>query len=47
MVQQENKFCFCTLALGKKYRALALLLAKDIEKYSPHTSFVILTDNPQ
>ncbi|WP_414582412.1 hypothetical protein [Scytonema sp. PCC 10023] len=46
MTQAEPKFCFCTLALGKKYRGLALLLAKDIEKYSPHTSFVVLTDHP-
>jgi hypothetical protein len=47
MTQAEPKFCFCTLAFGKKYRALALLLAKDIEKYSPHTAFVVLTDNTQ
>lgn len=46
MTQAEPKFCFCTLALGTKYRGLALLLAKDIEKYSPHTSFVVLTDHP-
>jgi hypothetical protein len=46
MSQPETKFCFCSLALGKKYRQLALLLAKDIEKYSPKTSFVVLTDNP-
>jgi len=43
----QQKFCFCTLALGKVYRNLATLLAKDIEKYSPNTAFVILTDNPQ
>jgi len=46
MSNQEKKVCFCTLALGNKYRALASLLAKDIDKYAPHTSFVILTDNP-
>lgn len=46
MTQAEPKFCFCTLALGTKYRGLALLLAKDIEKYSPHTSFIVLTDHP-
>lgn len=46
MTQAEPKFCFCTLALGTKYCGLALLLAKDIEKYSPHTSFVVLTDHP-
>ena len=48
MTQETPKnFCFATLALGKEYRNLALLLAKDIEKYSPNTSFVVLTDNPK
>ncbi len=42
----QSKFCFCTLAFGKRYRLLALLLAKDIEKYSPGTSFIVLTDKP-
>ncbi len=46
MNQAQSKFCFCTLAFGKRYRSLALLLAKDIEKYSPGTSFIILTDKP-
>ncbi|MDJ0732745.1 MAG: hypothetical protein QNJ47_01450 [Nostocaceae cyanobacterium] len=46
MIQVETKFCFCSLALGKKYRSLALLLARDIAKYSPNTYFVILTDKP-
>jgi hypothetical protein len=45
MIQQQ--FCFCTLALGKVYRALAGLLAKDLELYSPNTAFIILTDSPQ
>jgi len=43
MTQAEPEFCFCSLALGQKYRSLALLLAKDIEKYSPHTSFIVLS----
>ncbi|MEH2192098.1 MAG: hypothetical protein V7K98_05460 [Nostoc sp.] len=43
----QQKFCFCTLALGKVYRALAALLAKDLELYSPNTAFIILTDQPQ
>ncbi|RCJ31328.1 hypothetical protein A6770_20225 [Nostoc minutum NIES-26] len=47
MVSEERKFCFCTLAFSKNYRNLALLLAKDIEKYSPNTYFVILSDRPQ
>jgi hypothetical protein len=47
MSKAEPVFCFCTLALGKKYRSLALLLAKDIEKFSPNTPFIVLTDNPR
>jgi hypothetical protein len=45
-LQAEKAFGFATLAIGKKYRVLASLLAKDIEKYSPDTSLVIVTDNP-
>ncbi|MEH2311265.1 MAG: hypothetical protein V7K35_07650 [Nostoc sp.] len=43
----EQQFCFCTLALGKVYRGLASLLAKDLELYSPNTAFIVLTDDPQ
>ncbi|MEH2445099.1 MAG: hypothetical protein V7K18_04750 [Nostoc sp.] len=43
----EQQFCFCTLALGKVYRGLASLLAKDLELYSPNTAFIVLTDAPQ
>ncbi|MEA5578811.1 hypothetical protein [Anabaena sp. UHCC 0451] len=46
-MNQEQEFCFCTLALGKRYRSHTLLLAQDIEKYSPGTKFVVLTDQPQ
>ena len=44
MIQDKKEFCFCTLACGENYRNLALLLAKDIKKYSPNTFFIILTD---
>jgi chloramphenicol O-acetyltransferase len=47
MMSEEKNFCFCTLAFGKNYRSLALLLARDIEKYSPNTYFVILSDRPK
>ncbi|MBW4630377.1 MAG: hypothetical protein KME30_00300 [Iphinoe sp. HA4291-MV1] len=47
MNQEQKGFCFCTLALGKKYRLLAQELAKDLEKKSPRTSIVILTDKPK
>ena len=47
MTQKQEKFCFCTLALGKRYRLLALELAKDLEKYAPNATFLVLTDNLQ
>lgn len=47
MIQTHSEFCFCSLAIGQQYRALALLLAQDIEKHSPGTKFIILTDRPQ
>ena len=43
----SSKICFGTLALGENYRALAKVLAKDIEKYAPKIPFVVLTDKPQ
>ncbi|RCJ18955.1 hypothetical protein A6S26_27730 [Nostoc sp. ATCC 43529] len=46
MTQEDKDFCFCTLALGERYRSHAFLLAEDIEKHSPGTKFVILTDKP-
>lgn len=43
---QSSKFCFCTLALGGKYRKLTKQLAGDLEKYSPGTLLVVYTDEP-
>ena len=43
----KNKdFCFCTLAISKKYRQYAKKLAKDLEIYSVGIPFIVLTDNP-
>ncbi|MCL1466743.1 hypothetical protein [Argonema galeatum] len=47
MNESEKYFCFCTLALGSKYRNLAKELAADLEKYSRLTKVVIYTDNPE
>ncbi len=41
-----DTFCFCTLAVGNRYRTHARMLASDIQQHSPATSFVILTDKP-
>jgi hypothetical protein len=35
------------MALGRNYCALALELAKDLEKHSPEISLVVLTDSPK
>jgi hypothetical protein len=43
----DAKFCFCTLALGDNYRALAKELAKDLERYSPKTPLILFTDYPK
>jgi hypothetical protein len=47
MTQEQKEYCFGTLALGKVYRSLALVLAQDLEKYAPNTAFVVLTDKPE
>ncbi|KAM3096453.1 hypothetical protein ACKFKG_10625 [Phormidesmis sp. 146-35] len=46
MVESSN-FCFCSLAISKPYRDLAIELAKDLEKYAPAIRFIILTDQPK
>ncbi|MBE9082509.1 MULTISPECIES: hypothetical protein [unclassified Tolypothrix] len=47
MQQEQQEVCFCTLALGERYRSHALLLAQDIEKNLPGIYLLILTDKPQ
>ncbi len=42
----SEKFCFCTLAVGNRYRTHARMLASDIQQHSPATSFIVLTDQP-
>ncbi len=44
--QSTQQFCFCTLALGKKYRNLAKDLAADLAKFSTKP-LVILTEKPE
>ncbi|MEA5580792.1 hypothetical protein VB620_05490 [Nodularia harveyana UHCC-0300] len=46
MTSPHKDFCFCTIALRNKYRLLAQQLASDLEKYSPGTKLLVLTDNP-
>lgn len=46
-MNMSNKFCFCTLAVGDRYRTHALMLAKDIQQHSPATALCVLTDQPE
>ena len=46
-MEMSQEFCFCTLAVGKRYRHHARMLAKDIQQYIPATTICILTDEPE
>ena len=43
----SKQYCFCTLAVGKRYRIHAKMLAADIREHAPGIPFIILTDRPQ
>ena len=47
MNQPQKIFCFCTLALGKKYRILSQQLAGDLAKFSPESVLAVGTDEPK
>lgn len=47
MTEIRKDFCFCTLALGQRYRLMAQTLAEDLIKYAPQTQLIIYTDYPQ
>ncbi len=42
----EKSFCFCTLALSKRYCVMAKLLANDLKQYAPKTLLLVCTDLP-
>lgn len=42
-----STLCFCTLAVGHRYRAHAQLLAADIQQHLPDRPLVVLTDRPE
>lgn len=44
MNHTNKNFCFCTLALGDKYRLMVKQLALDLEKFSPDTLLIVGTD---
>jgi len=39
-------YCFCTLAVGKRYRLHAKMLAEDLQKNAPDIPLILLTDSP-
>jgi hypothetical protein len=45
-MNSPSTFCFGTLALGKRYRKHAALLAADLSNYCPEATLVLLTDYP-
>lgn len=47
MAHSKKYFCFCTLALGKRYRDMVRELSLQLEQYSPGTALVIFTDEPK
>ena len=42
-----QEFCFCTLAVGDRYRAHAEVLAQDIQNHMPSKTLCVLTDRPE
>jgi hypothetical protein len=42
----ENSFCFCTLALGERYRFMVKELANDLKQYSSGTKLIVGTEKP-
>ena len=46
MTQKQKNFCFCTLALGQRYRDITKELVKDLETNAPGISLVIYTEQP-
>lgn len=44
--KMEINFCFCTLAISRRYCFMAKKLAADFKKYAPKTSLLVCTDLP-
>jgi hypothetical protein len=41
----NRNYCFCGLAIGKRYREFAMHLAADLDRHHPGIKYVLLTDN--
>lgn len=44
MSSNLQSFCFCTLALGRRYRVMTQELAGDLQRYAPGIKLVVGTD---
>lgn len=42
----QEPYCFCTLAVGDRYRQHAALLAQDLLQYAPQVPLLLLSDQP-
>ncbi len=42
----SKHYCFCTLAIGRRYRTHAKMLAEDMQRYAPTAAFILLSDKP-
>lgn len=40
----DKNYCFCGLAMGKKYREYAASLSADLDRHHPGVKYVLLTD---
>ncbi len=47
MSQRDRGLCFCTLALGDRYRHLAKGLAESLERHAPGIPLVVYTEKPK
>ncbi|MGB7084663.1 MAG: hypothetical protein WBD47_03855 [Phormidesmis sp.] len=45
-MSMSKDYCFCTLAVGDRYRTHAKMLAEDLLTHAPGKSFVVLSDKP-
>jgi hypothetical protein len=47
LMDTPKEFCFCTLAVGKRYREHTKMLAQDLQIHMPSTNLCVLTDQPE
>lgn len=43
----NKDYCFCGLAIGRRYRDYAIDLAGDFSRFHPGTAYLLITDRPE